>query len=213
MEISPEELKESGYIQLDEMKHDDIVPFLQKYMKKRTAYSIFYYISNLILLGFVGYYFALGFGLSSYSFAMRFAHFSYGLGIAIALIPLHEYIHVLAYKSQGAQNTSYDANIKKFYFMALADKFVVNKKEFEVVALAPFIVISTILIGLLFLVNSDWVLTVFAVLFAHTAMCSGDFGLLSYFEFNKEKHVVTYDDIENKISYFYGQQGEKEKER
>lgn len=41
------------------------------------------------------------------------------------------------------------------------------------------------------------------VLLAHTAMCSGDFGLLSYFEFNKEKNVVSYDDVENKISYFY----------
>ena len=36
-------------------------------------------------------------------------------------------------------------------------------------------------------------------------MCSGDFGLLNYFEFNKEKQIVTYDDVENKISYFYGQ--------
>ena len=39
-------------------------------------------------------------------------------------------------------------------------------------------------------------------------MCSGDFGLLSYFEFNKDKQVVTYDDIENKISYFYGHTSE-----
>ncbi|MEQ8238389.1 MAG: DUF3267 domain-containing protein [Cyclobacteriaceae bacterium] len=211
MEISPEELEERGYVQIEEMEHHDIAPFLQKYMKKRTIYSVFYYTSNLVLLGFLGYYFAEGYGSSDYSFAARFAHFSYGLPIAVALIPLHEYIHVLAYKSQGAKQTSYDANLKKFYFMALADKFVANKKEFEVVALSPFIVISAALIGLLFMVNPDWVLTVLAVLFAHTAMCSGDFGLLSYFEFNKEKQVVTYDDIENKVSYFYGRISEKEK--
>ena len=35
--------------------------------------------------------------------------------------------------------------------------------------------------------------------------------LLSYFEFHQEKGIVTYDDVENKISYFYGQGG-KEKE-
>jgi len=38
-------------------------------------------------------------------------------------------------------------------------------------------------------------------------MCAGDFGILSYFEFNKEKQVVTYDDVENNVSYFYGKSG------
>jgi RNA polymerase sigma factor (sigma-70 family) len=44
---------------------------------------------------------------------------------------------------------------------------------------------------------------------AHAAMCSGDFGLLSYFEYHKTKQVATYDDVENKISYFYGQVDER----
>ena len=129
--------------------------------------------------------------------------------IAFLLVPLHEYIHVLAYKSQGATNTSYDANLKKFYFMALADKFVANKKEFEVVALAPFTSITTILIIFLFVVSHTWALTIVGILLTHTAMCSGDFGLLSYFEFHKDKKVVTFDDVENKVSYFYGQTSEK----
>lgn len=73
--------------------------------------------------------------------------------------------------------------------MALADKFVANKREFKIAALAPFIVITTTLIILLFLANTNLKLTISAVLFAHTAMCSGDFGLLSYFEFNKENKL------------------------
>jgi hypothetical protein len=208
MKIRPEELTEKGYVQLDELRHKELVPFIKTYMKKHTKYSLIYYISNVIVFGLVGYFFVKGFNLPSYSFGDRFTHFSYGLAIAFALLPLHEYIHVLAYKSQGATNTSYDANLKKFYFMALADKFVANKKEFEVIALAPLIIISTTLTFILFFVNSEW-LTIASVLLAHTSMCSGDFGLLSYFEFNKEKQVVTYDDIENKISYFYGRIGDK----
>ncbi|MBK9716025.1 MAG: hypothetical protein IPO85_00595 [Saprospiraceae bacterium] len=47
-------------------------------------------------------------------------------------------------------------------------------------------------------------MTISSVLLAHTAMCSGDFGLLSFFDFHKDKEPVTYDDVENKISYFYG---------
>ncbi len=204
MKIRPEELTENGYVLIDKLGHKELVPFIRSYIKKPTKYSVFYYLSNFIVFGLVGYFFVQGYNLPNYSFGDRFTHFSYGLAIAFALLPLHEYIHVLAYKSQGATNTSYDANLKKFYFMALADKFVASKKEFEVVALAPFIIITSLLIVMFFMVNANWMLTISSVLLAHTAMCSGDFGLLSYFEFNKKKQVVTYDDIENKISYFYG---------
>lgn len=203
MKLSPAELSDNGYVLLDELGHKELVPFIQLYLKKRTKYALFYYISNFIIFGLAGYFFFKGFQLASYSFGDRFAHFSYGIAIAFLLLPLHEYIHVLAYKSQGALQTSYDANLKKFYFMALANQFVANKKEFAVVALAPFVIITSILIVLLFAVNPDWLLTIIGVLFAHTAMCSGDFGLLSYFEFHKDKEIVTYDDTTKQLSYFY----------
>ncbi len=204
MKIRPEELTQNGYVLLDKLGHKDLVPFIRTYMKKRTKYSMFYYLINFIVFGLAGYFFVDGYNLPIYKLGVRFTHFSYGLAIAFLLVPLHEYIHVLAYKSQGATKTSYDANLKIFYFMALADKFVANKKEFEIVALAPFSVITTGLIVLIFFVNPKWTLTVIGTLLTHTAMCSGDFGLLSFFEFHKNKEAVTYDDVENKISYFYG---------
>jgi hypothetical protein len=106
----------------------------------------------------------------------------------------------------GAANTSYDANFKKFYFMALANKFVANKREFQIVALAPFLVVSTILITCIFLINENWKLSIMATLLAHTTMCSGDFGLLSYFDYHRDKDIVTYDEVESNISYFYSRQ-------
>ncbi len=209
MKIRPDELTENGYTLLDKLEHKELVPFVRTYMKKRTKYSVFYYLSNIVVFGLAGYFFVYGYNLPDFNLGDRFTHFSYGLAIAFLLLPLHEYIHVLAYKSQGATNTSYDANLKKFYFMALADKFVANKKEFEIVALAPFMVISIVLIVLFFLVNPNWTLTIIGTLLAHTAMCSGDFGLLSFFEFHKDKKAVTYDDVENRISYFYGRKDER----
>ncbi|MDO8992465.1 MAG: DUF3267 domain-containing protein, partial [Daejeonella sp.] len=173
-------------------------------MKKRTKFSVIYYICNFLIFGLTGYLLVSDFNSETYSFAAKFTNFSYGLALALLLLPLHEYIHVLAYKMNGAANTSYDANLRKFYFMALADKFVANKREFQIVALAPFLIISSILIGFIFIADQNWILTCVATLLAHTAMCSGDFGLLSYFDYHQDKDVVTYDEVGNNISCFYG---------
>ncbi|RYU92962.1 DUF3267 domain-containing protein [Emticicia agri] len=204
MKIKPDELTEKGYTLLDQLGHKELVPFIRTYINKRTKYAVLYYCCNVLAFALAGYLLVKKIDEPDISFGDRFTYFSYGLAITFLLVPLHEYIHVLAYKSQGAVNTSYDANFKKFYFLALADKFVANKKEFEIVALAPFIIITTTLVGSLLLVNTIGMLTIAGILLLHTAMCSGDFGLLSYFQFHQDKEVVTYDDKENGITYFYG---------
>ena len=204
MNIKPEESATHDYVLLDQLGHKDLVPFIRTYLKKKTLFSVFYYLFNGLAFGLVAYFFLRDHALPDYSVGERFTRFSYGLALAFAMLPLHEYIHMLAYRSQGAKNTSYAANPKKLFFMALADRFVASKKEFEIVALAPFIVISTLLIFCLLLLNPAWRLTVSSVLLAHTAMCSGDFGLLSYFAFHKNRQPVTYDDVAQQVSYFYG---------
>lgn len=204
MKIKPQELTDNGYILFDNLGHKELIPFVKTYLNKRTPISLFYTLSNVIFAGIIFFLFCKSYGTDSFNLSDGFTHFSYGLAIAFGLIPIHEYIHVLAYKSQGAKNTSYDANLKKFYFMALADQFVANKKEFRIVALAPFVVISTILIILLFFVSQLWAFTILGILLTHTAFSSGDFGILSYFDFHKESDIVTYDDKKNSISYFYG---------
>jgi len=125
----------------------------------------------------------------------------YGFAIALLIIPLHEWIHGLAYKYVGAKEISYTANWKKFYFTAQADHFVVNEKEFRLVAFAPFVVITSLAlaIGLAF----GQYLLMLGLIFAHTTMCSGDFALVSYFYQNRGKGLVTYDDYSNQIAYFF----------
>lgn len=204
MNLSPEELTDNGYILLDNLGHKELVPFVRTYLKKRTPISLFYKISNFIIVGIVGFWFWKNAQIDTFSVGTGFTYFSYGLAIAFGLIPIHEYIHVLAYRSQGADKTSYDANLKKFYFMAIADKFVANRREFQIVALAPFVVITTTLLILLFFVSQLWSFTILGTLLTHTAFSSGDFGMLSYFDFHRNKDVVTYDDKANHVSYFYG---------
>lgn len=204
MKIRPENLIEKDYVLIDSLEHKELPIFLKKYLNKRTKTSILFYGINIILIIIPVLLFFIDDKNQNLSILDWFFHYFIGFSIAFLLVPLHEYIHVLAYKSQGATNTSYAANLKKFYFMALADKFVASKKEFKIVALAPFTIITTTLIILLFMVSSTWILTILGILLCHTAMSSGDFALLSYFEYHKEKEVVTYDDVTSKISYFYG---------
>ena len=91
------------------------------------------------------------------------------------MLPVQECKHVLAYESQGATNTSYGSNSKNFNFMALAEKFVDNKRKFEVVALTPFVVITSRIVVLLLVVSSNWTKTINVFLLTQPAMCSGDF--------------------------------------
>jgi hypothetical protein len=209
MRIKPEELSTNGYVLLDSLGHKELIPFVRTYLKKRTTISLFYTICNVTIAGVIIFCFWKSYQTANFKLGDGFTHFSYGLAMAFALIPLHEYIHVLAYKTQGADKTSYDANLKKFYFMAIADKFVANKREFQIVALAPFVVVSATSIILLFFTGPLWSFTILGILLTHTAFSSGDFGLLSYFDYHKDKDIVTYDDKENRISYFYAKPWER----
>lgn len=188
-----------GYRCDEVLEHRDLVPFIRKYLHMGSMTVRWYYGFNLVI-------FVMTIGLLVMvpgSFGSRFNYLSYGLAVAFLLIPLHEYLHVLAYRYVGAGKTSLRANLKKLYFMALADGFVVNRREFRIVALTPFVLISLLFLLVLPWVAPLWKLTCAGALLAHTAMCSGDFGLLGYFDRHRDKDPLTYDDVDAGRSYFY----------
>lgn len=204
MDLKPEALESNGYVLMEKLEHMELIPFVRLYMGKRTRFAILYTICNLLVFAATAYYLIHNYKASVFSMEEGLIRLFYGFGVAFLLLPVHEFVHVLAYKSQGALHTSYDANLKKFYFLAVADKFVANKREFRIVALAPIVLISTFLIILSFFTGPLWTLTVLGALLVHTAFCSGDFGMLCYFDFHENKDIVTYDDRAEKVSFFYG---------
>jgi hypothetical protein len=203
MNLKPEQLEANGYQLIDRLDHKELIPFIRTYMRKPTWSSRIYVGINLIIIAVIIIYFAKGYVENKLEYFEIFIHFFYGFAIAFLLIPIHEIIHALAYKSQGAENTSFDANLKKFYFLAIADKFVANKREFQIIALAPFVVITLVLLSMLPFVGEIWIYTILGTLSVHTACCWGDFGLISFYEFNKGRNIVTFDNKTDKISYFY----------
>ncbi|MEM6346898.1 MAG: DUF3267 domain-containing protein [Bacteroidota bacterium] len=212
MNIRPQDLARLGYEQLDELDHTELIPFVQENLARRNFWSLFYWTINV--LGFLGIIllFWKAIAWEDMSFWSGLKYTAFGVSASLLLIPLHEAIHALAYKIVGAKKTSYDANWRQFYFMAIADKFVANRREFQVVALAPFVVISTALLTPAIFLSLPWQFGLGALVLTHASFCAGDFGLLSYFAFRRHYEVVTYDDKANKISFFFGKRSAEPKE-
>ena len=206
--LTPENLAENGYELKDKLIHSELLPFVQTYLRKKNSSTIVYFIINLLFFVNILWLIVNQFFLpASLGFLEMIGYLSYGVLLAFLLIPLHEYLHLLAYKYFGAKETSLAADWKKFYFMAIAHKFVATQKAFIIIAICPFVVISSLLIVASLVVAMPYQLTFASCLLMHTAMCSGDFGLLSYCTHTNNKSLVTYDDAVEKISYFYIKKG------
>jgi hypothetical protein len=203
MKISAEELEENGYKLADKLEFAELMPFLTPYLKKGNLAMVGFVFSNFLCVAASAFYFILNIKSHAVEIGSAAGYYFLGFVLAFGLIPLHEYLHALAYKAVGAKNVAYDVNLKKMIFLTIAHKFVATKKEFTFVALVPFVFISALLLGLLPLANLNWQFTILGALFMHTSCCIGDFGLLSYFLANKNRQLVTYDNKELKVSFFY----------
>jgi Putative zincin peptidase len=202
MNLTVEELEKEGYVPFQTLKHTEIGPFIKPYLSKRNRYVVFYAIFSLLPLLGAGLWFGYQLGKGSFD-SDGLTHFFYGFTLAFLLMPLHEFLHGLAYQYVGAKNVSYGAQWRKFVFYALADRFVADRREFRIVALTPFVVITFVALLMAFFVPIEWKYTCVGLVFVHSSFCGGDFGLLSFYAENADKQMVTYDDVPNKVSYFF----------
>ena len=194
-----------SYTLLLMLPHDEIMPFVENQIKSKTATIRLYFALNILLAATVLLIATLNIWQNRIGFWEVLEYFGMGsLLVFIVLIPIHEGLHGLAYKITGAPKISFGANWRMFYFYAVADQFVANKKSFIFIALLPFAIISILIVPFLFFVALaiKWILL--GVLFMHTAACVGDFAMLSFYEQNRHaKELLTYDDVSQKRSYFY----------
>ena len=202
MKITPLELNSNGYELYAQLHHNGIAAFIQPYIFRKNFSSLFYWSFNALVL-FVSIYkiFTSELGIEA-----SFSKFSLGFFLLIPLIPIHELIHGLFYKLDGAPAVQYKANFRKFIFYAMADNYVINYNSFVMLALAPFVIINTFLVIGILITSGGWPFLFAGALFIHTAGCAGDFALISYFLENGKKSLVTYDDSKEGLSYFFKKQ-------
>ena len=198
MKITVEQLDQNEFKLLNAYGPEEVKPFIQSFLKKGTKATAFYVGANILTVLII-----LGCILLNKQSGLAFLYLLAGFIFAIGLIPFHEFLHLLAYKLLGAKKTALKSNIRKFYFIAIADKFVANRKEFQTVVLAPFAVITLGLLFLIVILNSLWMFAVLGTLFIHTIICSGDFALLSFLESNSSNEIITFTDEEKETIYFY----------
>ncbi len=196
------QLIEKGY-QVDSVfSYYDLIPFVVKYLFRKNTLTLGWLF--IMLAFFAGWIWVIATGMISGDFTLGSILIDSGLGLllTLALIPVHELLHGIAYRICGAKSVSYKANWKQLYFMAVADGFVTHKKPFYFIGSLPFIVISLGMIAALFVVDPHNQVMLIAALWIHASMCAGDIGLMSFFKENRDRDVVTFDDVTAGMAYF-----------
>ena len=194
---------EELYTKILELNFDEMIPFVLSNIRKKGIMSWLFIAVNVIGLSSIGVF-------SIWDIYTGWIHWSRFiiqliLGIlagSIIVIPFHELLHGLAYIILGAKKIKFGANLQQFFFFVTADRFLVNRKELFFLALLPFGVLNLALM----MVALFW-LTQYSILFgflllSHNLMCIGDFAVTNYV-LNEKEEVFTYDEPENKKSFFY----------
>lgn len=205
MRRTVEQIKnDSNFQLLDKLHYDDIVDFATKYVRKRTRSMFIYLVLLIIFFCLLWSVFFFGIFARDMNTVSLLKQFLYGLIISLTIvIPFHELIHAFGYFLLGARKIRFGAVLKHFAFYAVADDFVAGRNAFIFLALSPFIVVSLLNLAGFIFVQGYASYTYISVLFFHATMCAGDFALLSYFEFHRNKELYTFDDVGKKTSYFY----------
>ena len=174
--------EKDGYQVIDSFIYDDIKTFLERNKPRKNHIIWIVFISGFFILFFIG--FAMG---KLWSDSLSFSQFGIQilkcvvfsiLGCAL-IIPVHEFIHWIAYKKEGANDVRFGAIWKSFVFYAAAHNFAADYKTFR------------------------WgKISIAAILLFHIVSCSGDLSMLSYMKRYKRRNVITVDDIDNRFTYF-----------
>jgi hypothetical protein len=120
------------------------------------------------------------------------------------LVVIHEILHGLVLKLAGAPRVSFGMVPGKFIFYAEADQFVLRKIPFMWVAFTPLVVVQMVaLIMIISWFNSPLVFFPVMVMCIHSFFCAGDVALATLFYRFPGYEVFTYDNKEEKTSYYY----------
>ena len=204
--LTPEDLQnESEFELLTEVSHQKLREFVVEQITKEKYVIRIYSIYQGIMMMIFVFLLTRGIVLSIKGHSELLIEIGLSIGFSLsALIVIHELLHALAYMLTGARKISFGVIPKKFIFYALADRQVIAKRAFHIVALAPFVVVKLIcLIGLIEFYNEQIMYFFLSVMCLHSLFCAGDIAMLAFYRIHKEKEIYNFDSKSEGKTYFY----------
>jgi hypothetical protein len=203
MQLKAEDLEDQKrFSQILEINYTDLIEFVIEYLKKKTTLII---TLTLISIIFLAYSIKVRYNIAGFFpiWHIRWHTFLGTIIFPIICIPIHEFLHVVPYFIFGARKIKIGMDLKQYMFYVTAHRHVISPGQFKIVAYAPFIIISTSSLFLIYFLPGLWKWSLSLFLFVHTTMCAGDFALLNYYFINRKRKIYTFDDAEKKVAYFY----------
>lgn len=195
---------ETRYRKVLEIHHDDILSFVAGHLRPNNPAMWFFYGFNLALIVFFLVTVSRDIESAPFSFFRAMLVFLAGIPLfMILLVPVHEILHVLVFLLLGAKKVRIVPKLEKLMVYAIADKFVMNYREFVFLALTPFVIINVVLIILLVVTPGVLKYAVWSALFFHATGCVGDFALLGFLCRNNPSETVNYDDFSEQKTFFF----------
>lgn len=202
-----ESLREQGYTEYARFSFSELAVPLQQGLRSGNIYATIFFIFILLGFGGIGAFIA-HFLLTDRLTGGQIAGWMLaGIPATLLLVPLHELIHGWMFRWYGAKDVRYGVIWKKLMFYAVAHAFAVNYRQFRYIALAPFAVISLLLIAAFLMVSAPWKALLLGVLVFHSLCCAGDFGLCAYFYRFRGRQPLSFDDADQDMTYFYARSG------
>lgn len=192
-----------GYRQILELEFGDMIPFVLSNIRKKGLFSILYLTINMASLAFIILYAVWGLMNMQITWATIIKQSLSGIFAgSILIIPVHEILHGLAYRILGARKIQFGADLQQFIFFVTADRYPVSGNQLYSLAMTPFVVINIITVSIAALMFPQVILFAAFLLLSHNIMCIGDFAIVNFVRLIPGR-IITYDETENKRSYFF----------
>lgn len=188
--------------QLAAISYSDLLGFIFQYLKKITLVITLFWILNISFLG-IAIITRITVASENFFPDILFHSLLGFIIFPILSIPLHEVLHLIPYYLSGARDIRIGMDLKQYIFYVTAHRYVADSRQFIIVALFPFLIISIAVIVLIIILPGLWKWSLSAFLFAHGTMCAGDAALLNFYFINRGKKIFTWDDADEKMAYFY----------
>lgn len=181
--------------------HGAIHAWVRPYLFSFSPITLAYWTLNCIVLACV----AQAWPSVNRGIVDTFSILSVGMcGGWLLLLPVHEYVHALAYRATGASNARVVYTLRRLTAHCIAPGHVVSGSQFAFIALAPFAVINSTLAIAAFVVSPGmFTMVLLGALLIHIGASSGDIAFVQYLWLNRSDELYTYDDVHTPYSFFY----------